>query len=40
MNKKNADRLKGALIYIGWGIVAMLAISILVVIAALVGWGV
>ena len=38
--KKNPNRIKQTLIYLAWGLVGMLSILILMVIAAVVGWGI
>jgi len=40
MDKKKYDRIKRALIYLAWGLAAMVAIFALMLVAALVGWGI
>lgn len=40
MNSKNSRRLKDFLLFIGWGILAMIAVSALAILYALLGWGV
>ncbi len=40
MNKKNLDRIKQTLVYIAWGLLAMGILFILMLVAALIGWGV
>lgn len=40
MNKKNLNKIKQTLIYLGWGFIAMATIFILMLVAALFGWGI
>lgn len=40
MNKKDPDKIKQTLIYIGWGLLAMAIIFIFMFVAALIGWGI
>ncbi len=40
MNEKNWNRIKQALIYFAWGLLAMAIIFALMLVAALIGWGI
>ncbi len=40
MTQKNPNRIKHTLIYLGWGLLAVLLILILMLVAGLVDWGI
>lgn len=40
MGEKDPNRLKYILIYLGWGLLAMIVISLLFLLYAIIGWGV
>jgi hypothetical protein len=40
MKEKDQNRIKQTLIYLGWGFIGMLSILILMLIAAIAGWGI
>ena len=40
MSKKKLDKIRMTLIYLAWGMAAMLLASLLLLVAGLVGWGI